>query len=84
MSIKDTNNVIRTIINMMENKNEVTEHIWKCDECGVDNVWDLSFNLFCCHIHEHRDRRSQHAVDEEGCKQTSSRARDYTNPITSK
>ena len=50
--------IIQTILDL-KRKDEVIKHVndnpERCDECDCDNVWDLEFDLFRCHLEEHRD-----------------------------
>ena len=51
--------VIKVIMSL---KNKNVQHKYPesepCDECGVDNVWNLSFSAFVDHLVEHRARES--------------------------
>ena len=64
---KKMNDVIVVIMNLRKNKNEDIQLSYPesepCDECGVDNVWDLSFSAFVDHMEHHR-------VNEKGSSHT--------------
>ena len=72
---KEMSNNIEVIMSLRnKNEDEVTyPESEPCDECGVNNVSDLSFNLFCCHLEEHRSSEDR---DEE----TSRRPGEYPRP----
>ena len=55
MNMKSTR---ATLATGSENKNEDIWDSYPCDECGVDNVWDLSFSAFVDHLDEHTERSS--------------------------
>ena len=52
----------KIIMNLRKNKNKDIQTAYpeseRCDDCGVDNVWDLSFSAFVDHLDEHKGRES--------------------------
>ena len=58
---KEMSDNIEIIMNL-RNRNEDIQHdppeSHPCNECGVNNVWDLSFSTFVDHLDEHRGRKT--------------------------